>query len=205
MILFARLELRKIPPGIERHLINKKYVPMTSTRDKLNETRYFLECMKASSFHVDAFRYNLSAFLSAARSVTFVMQKEFSSIAGFNGWYATQVEEMSKDKFMKYLDRQRDIVIHERPVRSHPHVSVIEEISNEGDRELVALFHLMGTSAALNVVQSRPLVASAKVTGKNRCYFDDILDEDVITLCEKHVVKLENIVNGCEFQFKASS
>ncbi|MBI3251861.1 MAG: hypothetical protein HYZ52_00880 [Candidatus Omnitrophica bacterium] len=177
---------------------------MTATADKLNEAKYFLDRAKESPFHTDAFRYNISAFLSASRSITFMMKKEFFSVPGFEKWYEKKVGEMRQDKFMKYLDRQRDITIHERPVQSHPHVSLIEETTGEGTKDLVVLYHLMGTGGAtVNVVRSRPLITTAKPTGKIRCCFDDILDEDVMTLCEKHIAKLSKITNECESNFQA--
>ncbi|MCD6209368.1 MAG: hypothetical protein J7J01_00480 [Methanophagales archaeon] len=52
----------------------------TDTREKLLEARYFLEQMKERQSDQDAFKYNLSAFLAAARSVTLIMQKEFARL-----------------------------------------------------------------------------------------------------------------------------
>lgn len=39
---------------------------MTDTREKLLEAMYFLEQVKKNTAERDAFKYNLSAFLSAA-------------------------------------------------------------------------------------------------------------------------------------------
>ena len=60
---------------------------VTDTMDKLNEAKYFLKSMNDNTPEREAFKYNLSAFLAAARSVTFIMQKEFDSIKGFKDWY----------------------------------------------------------------------------------------------------------------------
>ena len=49
---------------------------MNNTEDKLSEAKYFLERMKEHVMDREAFRYNLSAFLTAFRSVTFIMRKE---------------------------------------------------------------------------------------------------------------------------------
>jgi len=55
--------------------------------DKYSEAKYFLEKMKENISNPDVFRYNLSAFLAAARSITFVLQKEFKNKKeGFNEW-----------------------------------------------------------------------------------------------------------------------
>jgi hypothetical protein len=52
----------------------------------LNEAKYFLERLKETNRDKDAFRYNLSAFLSALCSVPGIMNIEFQSIPGFISW-----------------------------------------------------------------------------------------------------------------------
>ncbi|MBC7108976.1 MAG: hypothetical protein H5T41_09395 [Methanomassiliicoccales archaeon] len=61
---------------------------MSNTRFKLNEAKYFLEQMKEHADSTEEFAYNLSAFLSAARSVTWIMQNEFKNVPGFEEWYS---------------------------------------------------------------------------------------------------------------------
>jgi len=53
---------------------------MTNTRIKLEEAKYFFKRMNEEVANRDPFKYNLSAFLAAARSVTFVMHSEFKHI-----------------------------------------------------------------------------------------------------------------------------
>ena len=55
--------------------------------EKLNEAAYFLELMQKNIDDLDKFKYNLSAFLSAGRSVTYYLQKEFKENSRFNEWY----------------------------------------------------------------------------------------------------------------------
>lgn len=60
----------------------------SNTSRKLNEAKYFhfqmvAEFKKSKKEYI----YHLNAFLNAARSVTFVMQKEFKSSDGFGPWY----------------------------------------------------------------------------------------------------------------------
>jgi hypothetical protein len=58
-----------------------------NTRDKPNEARYFLERMQPTNIDKDAFRYNLSAVLTAFRSVTAFMNIEYQKVTGFIPWY----------------------------------------------------------------------------------------------------------------------
>jgi len=67
---------------------------MSDTRQKLEEAKYF-------------FKYNLSAFLSAARSVTLIMQKEFGKVSDFKDWYTEKQSMMRSDETMRLLNNKR--------------------------------------------------------------------------------------------------
>ncbi|GAI65713.1 unnamed protein product [marine sediment metagenome] len=93
---------------------------MSDTRDKLLESKYFLERMTETQSNRDAFKYNLSAFLAATRSVTAIMQK----VSGFKGWYEEIQAKLQSDDTMKLLKNKRNITIHQQPVRPRAHVNV---------------------------------------------------------------------------------
>ena len=76
------------------------------TQQKYNEAEYFLEMMKDNDENRQRFEYNLSAFLSAARSVTFVLQKESSKNPDFDEWYGKKQMQMKRDKIFKEKKRQ---------------------------------------------------------------------------------------------------
>ena len=60
---------------------------MPDTFDKLQEAKFFFEQMSNYQINRSGFKYNLSAFLSAFRSITYLMQKEYSKIQDFENWY----------------------------------------------------------------------------------------------------------------------
>jgi hypothetical protein len=66
------------------------------------------------------FKFHLSAFLSAARSITLVMQKEYAHAAGFESWYERQQEEMRKDGLLTFFNNLRvtSIYIKTSPTQS---------------------------------------------------------------------------------------
>jgi hypothetical protein len=72
---------------------------MSATRGKLQEAKYFLQRMEEVQADRAAFKYNLSAFLSAGRSVSFYMQKEFKRTPGFEEWYAAEQGKMRRDGY----------------------------------------------------------------------------------------------------------
>jgi len=171
---------------------------MTNTRDKLNEAKYFLEEMKRVSSDPDKFRYELTAFLAASRSITQIMQKEFSEKTGFPDWYAKKQKEMESNSTLRYLHRQRAITYHERPVLSYP-IRVTDQISDSTGMQVV----LMGTGSNVSSFSSYIDFPTIQPITKIRYYFDDIpeKEKDVITICQEALNALETIVIECETKF----
>lgn len=190
---------------------------MTQTRDKLDEARYFLERMEETQgrdYSVtqrkrDAFKYDLVAFLSATRSITFLMQKEFKkAINGsidFETWYSTHQSQMKNDITMRFLLEQRNIAIHQGSVRLHSSRSVhlfidtdlvasIFAATEEDEEEMITAFTV-----------PQPPVPDSKLLIKHSWVFDKLnergLQSNVIAVCEDHIEKLERLVDECESLF----
>jgi len=68
---------------------------------KLLEGEYFVR--RLSRCHGDALGFELNAFLSAARSVTFLIQKEMSKVPGFTNWWDARRKEMRDDEAMRFF------------------------------------------------------------------------------------------------------
>ena len=171
---------------------------MTNTRDKFNEAKHFLEEMKRVSYEPDKFRYELTAFLAASRSITQIMQKEFSKKSGFSDWYAQKQIEMKNNSILKYLHTQRTISYHKRPVLPYP-VRATNQILDDTGMNVI----LTGTGSNLSLFRSSIAFPAIKPTARIQYYFDDIpgKDKDVITICQEAVNALEKIVVDCEDKF----
>lgn len=174
---------------------------MTNARDKLNEAKYFLDEMERVSSEPDKFRYELTAFLAACRSITQIMKKEFSGHSAFDAWYAQKQKEMENNSILKYLHRQRSITYHERPVLSYP-IRLTDQISD--GTHMTAI--LTGTASTLNLSYSSIPFPATQPTMRIHYYFEDIpnRDKDVITICQEGVNALEKIVDDCEERFTVS-
>jgi hypothetical protein len=87
---------------------------------KLKEADFFLEQLRTAP-DLDLARYHFSAFLSAARSVTFALQKCLGSLAHFDGWYEDRQNELRGHTAANYFKGIRDQVLHQglNPLRSH--------------------------------------------------------------------------------------
>lgn len=89
-------------------------VPVTA-KQKFDEAAYFYNGMFAHRLNVVIFPYYLSAFLSALRSVTMYMQKQYAHDERFAAWYTTKQTEMGADPVLKNLNSKRVAAVHREP------------------------------------------------------------------------------------------
>jgi len=176
---------------------------MTNTKEKLLEAKYFLERITEKQSDRDAFKYNLSAFLAAARSVTLIMQKEFDKAPNFDKWYSEKQAKMQRDETMRLLNEKRVMTIHQQPVRPRAHVNVgISEQLVIGESISIVITHANGTIERRESEPTPPpRPAETEVTTEWRWYFDELPERDVVTLCQEQIVKLETLVTECESRF----
>ncbi len=173
---------------------------MTDTRDKLAEAEYFYEQMVQTLDSVDAFKFNLSAFLAAFRSVTSVMQKEFDKCPGFHEWYETQRQIMKADAGMSLLYSLRVVTIHQRPVKplKDTKLSITLTVPNpslsfvvtDSDGEVTQTYE----SPPQTVPRSDPVIT-------HRWFFAEDPESDVLETCRGGLEMLSTIATECEVRF----
>ena len=78
--------------------------------EKLREADFFLKKMEEAGPDSCAWRFYFSAFVTASRSVTFVVQYVMSGIAEFDEWYETRRERMRVDPIARYFTSVRNEV-----------------------------------------------------------------------------------------------
>lgn len=82
---------------------------MGAASDKLYEAKYNFRRMReevilipqeSGATHIHRFRFHTNAFVNAARSVTFIIQKQYRGLHGgnFDDWYAKQQAQLSQQK-----------------------------------------------------------------------------------------------------------
>lgn len=122
--------------------------------DKIAEADYFLEKMRESQYLYEEFSYNLSAFTSAARSVTFSLQAVMVKYPGFPEWYLPYQELLKNNALAKYFLNLRNHIqkvgnvpishsgtLQLGKVRHLAYFIDIEELKNSPEGEVVALSH----------------------------------------------------------------
>lgn len=70
---------------------------------KVGETDYFLEKLKEVQGNYDEFSYVLSAFSSAARSITFSLQAVMSKYPNFEEWYKPHQKILKTNSLARYF------------------------------------------------------------------------------------------------------
>ena len=177
---------------------------MSNTRQKLEEARYFLEQMQVCVEDRKKFAFNLSAFLSAARSVTFIMQSESKSSPEFSDWYKDKQKEMNNDGDFRFFNDLRVATIHKKPVVPHKKTEI-------GISETIAI----SESITIRVIDKEGNVISEQtsepketkppqekeVTVKHSWYFEERPNDDLLGLCNKYIQNIEKLVEECEKQF----
>jgi hypothetical protein len=76
--------------------------------DKIGEADYFLEQLKRSQAMYEEFGYNLSAYVSATRSITFSLQAVMCHYPNFSEWYKPYQEKLRKNDLAKYFANLRN-------------------------------------------------------------------------------------------------
>ena len=150
--------------------------PLSETHDKFDEAHYFIERMMVEYHEPMAFRSNLNAFLQALRSVTFVLQKEFSSRDGFKEWYCEQQKTMKKDPLLRKFAEGRTIVVHRRSL----------EISSK-----VAIGLFRWRMLKLGIYLDVPLHVSSKYLLENIAPKSGYIDKEHSAIGEQYGVRRE--------------
>lgn len=89
-------------------------VPVTA-HQKFDEAAYFYNGMFANRNNSRVFPYYLSAFVSALRSVTYYLQKQYAHDPRFKEWYAKKQEQMKADAVLRLLHDKRNTALHIEP------------------------------------------------------------------------------------------
>jgi hypothetical protein len=179
--------------------------------------------MRENSSNRAAFKYNLSAFLSAARSVRWFICKEHENKPNFKQWWKSKGQWAGLKNGQElsditdpvraanvFFDERRNITIHDHSVRPRAHVDLEMNAQSIAIPSIdLVVTRADGTKERIEADEPKPhAVREHTDTGPTvgwRWYFEDlppVVDEkDVVTLSEEHVGRLEAFVSECESRF----
>jgi hypothetical protein len=164
-------------------------------QDKIEEAVHFLDRMSQSS-DPKSFRFELSAFLSPARSALQYALEEARTKNDGQAWYETQV---SGKVVVKFFKDKRDVSIHRKPVV--PTVSA--NLAVKENVRVAESLHLQVLNSDGEVVrevsvrsESPPLPPPQPPTIRYTYSFTDWTGpEDVLTLSRRYLEEVQSVVN----------
>jgi len=165
-------------------------------RKKLEEAKYFYSKVIEEQEHRENFTYNLSAFLSPARSVLQYTLNEARTKPGGQQWYDNCI---SASPVLRFFKDKRDINIHTEPIQPQAHYKL----------GLSETIHL-SSSVSITVTDKDGNIKQQYSSGKpnpipKESQTSAVMEvkykfnnwggsEDVLTLCQIYVQELENVI-----------
>jgi hypothetical protein len=178
-------------------------VTLENTKHKLAEASYFLGQAKLSLTEPVILSYYLSAFVSAARSVTFVMQFEFGKNQEHKEWYEKKQEKMKTDRIFSIFKDLRDITIHQQgKVRFKRKILV--QISEPPIINSETLgFKLIRNGKVIkesNPIHAPPVINSETpdIKPEVKVILESAPQRNGIDTCNKYLEKLNKVVSDAE-------
>jgi len=166
---------------------------------KLEEAFYFFNQMKENVDNKDNFKFNLSAFLSSARSITLFLQEEFNGNPRFEEWYPHKQDEMRANSLMKFCKETRNDEVHVKrvDVEGHHEVSFTDTVGVTDTVQYI-LHRADGTIEKSETIppEIKPNKVKNSSNFKYRWYFTDFNDgeKDIIQLCLEYYNELRKIL-----------
>lgn len=186
------------------------------TRFKLREAKYFLDKARlayttykedTTDENRDVLLFSLDSFFSAARSITFYMQKQYNSKPCFEDWYSSKQKDMKGDNELKFLNKLRVDFIHIKT----PIIATVREATY-----MLAAYvkyadnhPLKGTEPPLTDIQ--PVIPFDTQIKTLEVIFDTNeyaaneglgKDTEVLPFCDRQLHKFEDLIDECEKRFK---
>ena len=186
---------------------------MGRTRHKLDEAAFFLEKVRDHYFDVleddrqgRPFRFYLSAFVSAARSVAWVMRSEYCRSQGWESWYKLRQPELEDQTLLSRFAEVRNKSQKVGPLKVGIRLRLSQTAEGAPqDDELSRVRHpkLQQYRVTITLVDppsgdSRSMEASIDAL---ECALPELGDDDLLQSCSRYFDLLNRLVEDCESRF----
>ena len=187
---------------------------MGKTTDKLDEAEYFLKQIEANYFEHSAFDYLLSAFISSARSVLWVMRSEYNDIEGWESWYKSLEPSTSDEALLRKVNEARVRTEKREPLKTSFRVNLIipkeyatEELGQELEKLVGKNIELMAKplSEKESIIGASPKNEEIHFAGSVENVYRVLIelgDDDVIAVCRDYFATIKGVVDECESRFR---
>lgn len=160
----------------------------------MNEAEYFLNQMENNYQDDTLFKYYLSAFLCALRSITDYLKEEYKAKHAFPQWFDDKKKKMENDTELVYIKKVRDDNVHKK----------VSETVTEKAARLSQSVDLVKQGE--NNVPNEHAGQAAKKQGKTspmtlRRYFYPYPNVDVTVFCKRQLQKVKHVLKEAEDKF----
>lgn len=196
---------------------------MGSTKGKLLESKFFLDRLEESYLLHPDFGYFLSAFISSARSVFWVMRHEYGQVPGWQEWYSSLDLSNEHRVFLRKINKIRIRTTKKEPLMSNLRLSLhIPRGEMTGDLE-AKLRGLQGETFRMTLRPAPEATTDQPMSRLNdddemsgsiqfRARFEEMFrfvgdfpDENILDVCKNYYDIIEKIVSECEGRFAINS
>lgn len=185
---------------------------MTSTGKKLREAKYFLNQLRTNVRNKTLAGYYLSAFLSSARSVLWVMRAEYSAKKGWEKWFQKKDLPIYQQRILEKITELRNIAVKVKPLETQTSMKIRiakKSITAElkaylkaygGQLHKMYLRRVSGKADRMTKVQDEEVSIPVEA-------FDPILlvnelpDDDVVKFCTTYIKIIGGVVKECAMLF----
>jgi hypothetical protein len=164
-------------------------VDLSRVTKKLRETEFFLDKMKrheggTSADELERFDFYLSAFLSAARTVTYRLQHEQQNYKSWRpGWDARQSE--ADRALIKYLVDDRNVEVHE---------SGSARMSSETERNVAPGTYRIANGGVVTVTGPPGMTNAARLSLLTHSFTIEGVEREALEACGKYLGLLALLV-----------
>lgn len=184
---------------------------MSNTRNKFNEAQFFLKLMDLNSNVFPDFNYYVSAFISIARSVTWVMKCEYKDRKGWQEWHDLKEPTKVDTDFLKMINEIRLTTTKRQPIQTNFSVT-LDIPPKEITPELTAYFKSLKPSELAEFIANAPTNNQHKEVGdrsvlpftetiKTTMYLDGFPKKDIREIGHKYMEELNCLIEECESKF----
>jgi hypothetical protein len=184
----------------------------TRTEFKLEEARFFLRHVEHHWRNVPEVDFYLSAFVSAARSVTWVMVAEFERTTGWREWYDAKNPDPKVRALLREMTNLRNRSVKSKPVRTRTTARVIvapEHLTpevlaflNGGAKGQVNLEALDPSNTRFLLKQGEHVLAPVTLEHAEH-HLPEFAGRDAKDVCSEYLSELEALVAECVARFGA--
>jgi len=182
----------------------------SNTRKKLLEAEFFLKHLEENLSTTQEFNYYLSAFVSSARSVLWIMKKEFSSIESWKTWYDSIEPTEEELSFLGEIKNLRNRAEKIEPLKRDIKVRIFIENENLNPELQAFLERNFGRSNFEPVDNEtdlfKPEVRENGATMRSMIdqlfhQVEEFPDDSIVKVAQRYVEWLDIIVSECERRF----